>query len=68
MPIARQLAEGGRLVTVLKPRQGMGQAVLMTRAGGVLSQRAAFDAGSALLPGFAPAPASSSRRPAQPEG
>lgn len=54
--IVRQLAEGGRLVTVLKPRQGMGQGVVMTRAGGVASQRAAFDAGSALLPGFAPAP------------
>ena len=54
--IARQLAEGGRLVTVLRPHAGLGQGVLMTRAAGRMSQRAVFDAGTALLPGFAPAP------------
>jgi protein-L-isoaspartate(D-aspartate) O-methyltransferase len=54
--VARQLAEGGRLVTVSKPRHGMGQAVVMTRSAGTLSQRGVFDAGTALLPGFAPAP------------
>jgi protein-L-isoaspartate(D-aspartate) O-methyltransferase len=54
--IARQLAEGGRLVTVLRPHAGLGQGALLTRAAGRLSQRAVFDAGTALLPGFAPAP------------
>lgn len=55
--VAHQLAEGGRLVTVVKPEQGMGQGVLMTRVDGRLSQRPAFDAATALLPGFRPAPA-----------
>lgn len=54
--IVRQLAEGGRLVTVMKPPNGPGHAALMTRSAGLLSQRAQFDAGTALLPGFAPAP------------
>jgi protein-L-isoaspartate(D-aspartate) O-methyltransferase len=54
--VARQLAEGGRLVTVLKPHAGLGQAVLLTRTAGTLSQRGMFDAGTPLLPGFAPAP------------
>ncbi len=54
--LARCLGEGGRLVTVLKPDSGMGQGVLTTRIGGVLSHRPAFDAGTPLLPGFAPAP------------
>jgi protein-L-isoaspartate(D-aspartate) O-methyltransferase len=54
--VARQLAEGGRLVTVVRARAGMGQAVLMTRTAGALSQRGVFDAATALLPGFAPAP------------
>lgn len=53
--IARQLAEGGRLVTVLKPH-ALGHAVLMTRSEGVLSQRPIFDAGTMKLPGFEPAP------------
>jgi protein-L-isoaspartate(D-aspartate) O-methyltransferase len=55
--VARQLAEGGRLVTVVKPEQGMGCAVLMTRVDGRLSQRPVFDAATSLLPGFQPAPA-----------
>jgi protein-L-isoaspartate(D-aspartate) O-methyltransferase len=54
--IARQLAEGGRLVTVAVSQGGQGRAALMTRSAGVLSQRAVFNAGTALLPGFAPAP------------
>ncbi len=54
--LARQLADRGRLVTVLKLAEGMGQGMLMTRVAGVLSQRAAFDAGTPFLPGFAPAP------------
>jgi protein-L-isoaspartate(D-aspartate) O-methyltransferase len=51
-----QLAEGGRLVAVMKPAHGMGQGVLMTRAEGVLSRRPVFDAAAPLLPGFEPAP------------
>jgi protein-L-isoaspartate(D-aspartate) O-methyltransferase len=55
--VAGQLVEGGRLVTVVKPTHGMAQGVLMTRTEGVLSQRPLFDAATALLPGFHPAPA-----------
>jgi len=49
--ITSQLAEGGRLVTVLR-RNDPGQAVLMARIGGVISSRPAFDAAVARLPGF----------------
>jgi protein-L-isoaspartate(D-aspartate) O-methyltransferase len=55
-PIARQLAEAGRLVAVVKPGAGPGQAVLVTRTAGVLSHRPVFDAGVALLPGFVSIP------------
>jgi protein-L-isoaspartate(D-aspartate) O-methyltransferase len=54
--ISRQLAAGGRLVTVLKRGRGMTQAVLMTQYGGVLSYRPLFDAGTPLLPAFQPEP------------
>jgi protein-L-isoaspartate(D-aspartate) O-methyltransferase len=54
--IAGQLGEGGRLLTVLHPEHGMGKAVLMTRRDGVLGRRVVFDAGTPLLPGFAPQP------------
>jgi protein-L-isoaspartate(D-aspartate) O-methyltransferase len=54
--VVRQLGEGGRLVTVLRHGAGMGQAILMTRAEGVLSHRPVFDAATALLPGFEPVP------------
>ncbi len=50
--IANQLAEGGRLVCVLRPDSGPGRAVVMTSVGGVLSQWPAFDAAVPLLPGF----------------
>jgi protein-L-isoaspartate(D-aspartate) O-methyltransferase len=53
--IARQLAEGGRLVTVVTPH-ALGHAVLMTRSGEMFSQRRMFDAGTMKLPGFEPAP------------
>lgn len=54
--LAEQLAEGGRLVGVLAPQagvidRGMGEAVLMTRAEGVLSSRPVFDAAVRMLPG-----------------
>ena len=52
VPIARQLAEGGRLVAVLQEGNAVGRAVLATVARGVLSRRPAFDASVPLLPGF----------------
>ena len=55
--IAHQLAEGGRLVTVLRTGSGMGHGVVMTRVEGVPSRRPVFDATTALLPGFEPASA-----------
>ena len=54
--IAAQLAEGGRLVTVVKSGPRMGCAFLMNRVQGVLSRRPLFDAATPVLPGFAPAP------------
>lgn len=54
--LSRQLGTGGRLVTVLKRGAGMGQGVLMTRVGGVLSYRPLFEAGTPLLPAFQAAP------------
>jgi protein-L-isoaspartate(D-aspartate) O-methyltransferase len=50
--IARQLAPGGRLVTVVQRGAGMGQATVMTLVAGILSQRPIFDAGTPLLPAF----------------
>ncbi len=54
--VAGQLAEGGRLVAVIKADADVGRATLMTRVQGVLSRRPLFDAAAPLLPGFAPAP------------
>lgn len=51
-----QLAEGGRLVAVLRePGQiaGVGRAVIVSKTGGVASRRVLFDAATPLLPGFA---------------
>jgi protein-L-isoaspartate(D-aspartate) O-methyltransferase len=55
--IAAQLADGGRLLAVVKPVNAMGRATLMTRTGGVLARRVIFDAATPVLPGFAPKPA-----------
>jgi protein-L-isoaspartate(D-aspartate) O-methyltransferase len=55
--IESQLAEGGRLVAVVKPANGVGRAVLKTKTGGVMAQRVLFDAATPLLPGFLPKPA-----------
>jgi protein-L-isoaspartate(D-aspartate) O-methyltransferase len=55
--ISAQLAEGGRLVAVVKPDSGLGRAMLTTRTGGVLAARVMFDAATPLLPGFARKPA-----------
>lgn len=54
--IRGQLAEGGRLVAVVRGADSLGRAVLMTRAGGAFGQRALFDAAVPLLPGFAAKP------------
>lgn len=54
--IASQLAEGGRLVTVVKPPSGLGRAMLMTRIKGGLSHRPLFDTAVTMLTGFAPKP------------
>jgi protein-L-isoaspartate(D-aspartate) O-methyltransferase len=55
-----QLADGGRLVTVVAPADpafGMGWGTLFTRLGGAISHTELFDAGTPILPGFARAPA-----------
>lgn len=46
-----QLAEGGRLVAIVRDR-GVGRAMLYTRAASVMSARALFDASVAPLPGL----------------
>jgi protein-L-isoaspartate(D-aspartate) O-methyltransferase len=51
--IAAQLAEDGRALAVIRPESGVGRATLTTRSGGVLGQRALFDAAVPQLPGFA---------------
>jgi len=53
--IAGQLAEGGRLGTVVAAASsgGRGVAQLMIKEGGVASGRPIFDAGTPALPGFA---------------
>jgi protein-L-isoaspartate(D-aspartate) O-methyltransferase len=51
-----QLAEGGRLVAVIKDRPGLGRATLFRKQGGLMGHRVLFDAGTPLLPGFARAP------------
>ena len=56
--INAQLAEGGRMLAVLRPvAAGMGRATLIMRTGGVLAHRVIFDAATPLLPGFVPKPA-----------
>ena len=53
--ILDQLADGGRLVTVMAGAPGaMGVAQLFVKEGGVTSGRPLFDAGTPVLPGFAP--------------
>jgi protein-L-isoaspartate(D-aspartate) O-methyltransferase len=54
--IAGQLVPGGRIVAVMLPERGVGQATVMTRVGSVLSRRPHFDAATPLLPDFAPRP------------
>jgi protein-L-isoaspartate(D-aspartate) O-methyltransferase len=48
-----QLAEGGRLVTVIETRAGqLGEAVLLERSPNGIAQRRLFEAGIHTLPGF----------------
>jgi len=55
--IPLQLAEGGRLLAVVRPGNAVGRATLTIRTGGVLARRAIFDAASPILPSFLPKPA-----------
>jgi protein-L-isoaspartate(D-aspartate) O-methyltransferase len=56
--IVDQLAEGGRLGTVIAASSAgvLGVAQLMVKEGGVASGRPIFDAGTPALPGFASPP------------
>ena len=50
--IKKQLAEGGRLVTVLSDKGHMGTAVMITRSGDNFSTQILFDAATPTLAGF----------------
>ena len=50
--VAAQLAENGRLVAIMPKATGMGQAMLVTRAGSLTSRRPCFDAAAPPLAGF----------------
>jgi protein-L-isoaspartate(D-aspartate) O-methyltransferase len=54
--VESQLAEGGRLLAVVKSANGIGRAILRTKTDGVVAPRVLFDAATPLLPGFAPKP------------
>jgi protein-L-isoaspartate(D-aspartate) O-methyltransferase len=49
-----QLADGGRLLTVVKRAVGLGQAILTLRIGETFSRRILFDAATPMLPEFEP--------------
>lgn len=55
--VEEQLAEGGRLVTILAAPGGTGRASLVRRAGQSFTPVSAFDAPATPAPGFAHAPA-----------
>lgn len=50
--ISDQLADGGRLVAVVKEGAGLGRAVLVQRSGDHVAQRVLFDAATPFLPEF----------------
>ena len=54
--IKAQMADGGRLVTVVVDDAGIGRATLIQRSGEVYSARVLFDAATPVLPGFERAP------------
>ena len=51
-----QLAEGGRMVAVVRPGAGLGKGTLFRRGGGSITQSELFDAATPVLPGFGAAP------------
>jgi len=55
--ISSQLAEGGRMLALLRSGDTLGRAVITVRTGKLLAQRGIFEAATPLLPGFAPKPA-----------
>jgi len=55
--IIEQLVDGGRMATIVAgPPGALGSAQLFVKEGGVASGRPLFDAGTPVLPGFAPPP------------
>jgi len=52
--LCAQLADGGRLLAVVKRATGLGQATLVLRTGDTYSSRILFDAASPMLPEFEP--------------
>ena len=54
--LSDQLADGGRLLAVVREPGNVGRAVLMLRRHGMLSSRELFDAAVPILPGFEQAP------------
>lgn len=50
--LTAQLADRGRLAVVIKDQGVVGRGTLFTRADGVVSQHAIFDADAEVLPGF----------------
>lgn len=50
--LTAQLSDRGRLAVVIKDRDVVGRGTICTRADGVVSQRAIFDADAEVLPGF----------------
>ena len=49
-----QLADGGRLATIIDDGKGQGKAILLVKRNGAVSQRDLFDASVPRLPGFEP--------------
>ena len=47
-----QLAEGGRMVAVVRPGAGVGKGTVFRRSGGSLDRSERFDAATPVLPGF----------------
>lgn len=52
--LAEQLADRGRMVAVVRGKQGMGKGTLFLKTGNALSRREVFDAATPYLPGFEP--------------
>ncbi|MEQ9488637.1 MAG: protein-L-isoaspartate O-methyltransferase [Alphaproteobacteria bacterium] len=52
-----QIADGGRLVAVVRPEKGVGRITLFEKRGGTVSERVVFDASIPYLPGMQPKPA-----------